>query len=56
MGNNSYAVIILLGKLIGKTGAVSEKSFELALRKVLPSKYHHMIPEEMDALKMGMNY
>jgi len=56
MGNGSYAVIILLGKLIGMTGAVSEESFEMALKKVLPYKYHHMIPEEMEALKKGMNY
>jgi 2-oxoglutarate ferredoxin oxidoreductase subunit gamma len=56
MGNATYAGIILLGKLIAKTGVVSKESFEAALKKVLPPKYHHLIPEEMKALDMGMGY
>lgn len=56
MGNLTYANIILLGKLLGKTGVVSKESFEAALRKVLPAKYHKLIPEEMKALEAGMVY
>ncbi|MDP4094082.1 MAG: 2-oxoacid:acceptor oxidoreductase family protein [Bacillota bacterium] len=56
MGNTTYANIILLGKLIAKTGVISVESFEQGLKKVLPQKYHHMIPEEIKALEMGMNY
>jgi 2-oxoglutarate ferredoxin oxidoreductase subunit gamma len=56
MGNLTYANIILLGKLIKKTGIVSIENFELALRKVLPPKYHYLIPEEMKALEAGLNY
>lgn len=56
MGNLTYANIILLGKLIAKTGVVSKQSFEEALKKVLPSKYHKLIPEEMKALEAGMEY
>lgn len=56
MGNPTYANIILLGKLIGKTGIISIESFTEALKKVLPKKYHHLIPEELKALEMGMNY
>ena len=56
MGNLTYANIILLGKLIAKTGIVSKENFENALKKTLPSKYHYMIPEEMTALEAGMNY
>ena len=56
MGNLTYANIILLGKLLAKTGVVSEESFEKALKKVLPEKKHYMIPEEMKALGMGMKY
>jgi len=56
MGNSTYAGIILLGKLIGSTGIVSKENFENALKKVLPGKYHHMIPEEMKALEIGANY
>jgi len=55
-GNKTYAGIILLGALIGKTQIVSEGSFEKALKGVLPKKKHYMIPEEMDMLKKGMNY
>lgn len=56
MGNLTYANIILLGKLIGKTGIVSKENFEEALRKVLPEKKHYMIPEEIKALETGINY
>ena len=55
MGNMTFANIIILGKLIAKTGIVSVQSFEDALKKVLPKKYHHMIPEEIKALEAGMN-
>lgn len=56
MGNLTYANIILLGKLIEKTGIVSKENFELALKKVLPPKYHYLIPEEMKALEAGINF
>ncbi|HHW47455.1 MAG TPA: 2-oxoacid:ferredoxin oxidoreductase subunit gamma [Clostridiaceae bacterium] len=56
MGNSTYACIILLGKLLGSTGIVSKENFENALKKVLPEKYHHMIPDEMKALEIGMKY
>lgn len=56
MGNLTYANIILLGKLIAKTGIVSVKNFEEALREVLPEKKHYLIPEELKALETGMNY
>jgi len=56
MGNQTYANIIILGKLLAKTGIVSKESFEAALKKVLPPKKHHMIPDEMKALDLGYNY
>ena len=56
MGNLTFANIILLGKLIEKTGVVSKENFEEALKKVLPSKYHSLIPEEMKALETGAKY
>lgn len=56
MGNVTYANIILLGKLIEKTGIISKENFEEALKKGLPQKYHYLIPEEMKALEAGMNY
>jgi 2-oxoglutarate ferredoxin oxidoreductase subunit gamma len=56
MGNVTYANIIILGKLIAKTGAVTKENFEKALRKVLSEKKHYLIPEEMKALEAGINY
>jgi 2-oxoglutarate ferredoxin oxidoreductase subunit gamma len=56
MGNLTYANIIILGKLLAKTGIVSKESFEAALKKVLPAKKHYMIPEEMQALGVGHDY
>ncbi|MHB8064097.1 MAG: 2-oxoacid:acceptor oxidoreductase family protein [Ruminiclostridium sp.] len=56
MGNLTYANIIILGKLLAKTGIISKESFEAALKKVLPPKKHHMIPEEMQALGVGHDY
>jgi 2-oxoglutarate ferredoxin oxidoreductase subunit gamma len=56
MGNLTYANIIMLGKLIHETGAVSAEYIEKGLRKVLPEKKHHLIPEEMKALQLGMEY
>lgn len=56
MGNLTYANIIMLGKLLAETGVVSSESFEKGLKKVLPEKKHYLIPEEMKALEIGMNY
>jgi len=56
MGNMTYANIIMLGKLIKETGVVSKEYFEMGLKKVLPPRKHNMIPEEMKALEIGMDY
>lgn len=56
MGNQTYANIILLGALIAKTGIVSKGTFEAALRKTLPEKYHNLIPEEMEAMEKGAKF
>ncbi|HOQ07348.1 MAG TPA: 2-oxoacid:acceptor oxidoreductase family protein [Clostridiales bacterium] len=56
MGNLTFANIIMLGKLIKETGVVSAESFENGLKKVLPEKKHYMIPDEMKALRIGMDY
>lgn len=56
MGNPTFANIILLGKLIGRTNIISKENFEAALKKVLPEKKHHLIPEEMKAFEIGMGF
>jgi len=55
-GNKTYSNIYLVGKLIRETGCVKAENFEKALYGILPVKRHHMIPEEMDVLKIGMEY
>lgn len=56
IGNVAFANIILLGKLIAKTGIVSEDNFENALYKILSKGKHHLIPLEMKALRYGIEY
>lgn len=56
MANVAFANMILLGKLISLTNIVSSKSMAEALKEILPEKKHHLIPEEMKALEMGMFY
>lgn len=56
MGNLAFANIVMLGKLIKETGVVSTENFEKALKKVLPERKHYLIPDEMKALKTGMDY
>ena len=56
MGELTYSNVFLLGKIIEKTGCVSLDSFEKALFDVLPKRKHHMVPEEMRVLAIGMAY
>ena len=56
VGNKAYSNIYLLGKLIKETGCFKVESFEKALYGILSKKKHHMIPEEMAVLKVGMDY
>ena len=56
MGNQTFAGIILLGKIIAESKAITEQGFETALNMVLKEKYKKLIPEEMKALRAGMEY
>jgi 2-oxoglutarate ferredoxin oxidoreductase subunit gamma len=49
----TLASIILLGRLNSQLKIFNRESFEEALKKVLPSKKHHLIPLEMEAFDMG---
>jgi len=55
-GNSAFANVILAGKLIAETGVVSPAAIEGALAKTLSSRYVHLIPQEMEMLKFGMEY
>lgn len=56
MGNQAFANIIMLGRLIAETGVISSEYFEKGLKKILPESKHYLIPKEMKALELGMNY
>ena len=56
MGNIAYANMMLLGKLIARTGIVARESIEKALGEILPEKYRALIPDELRALDIGMAY
>lgn len=56
IGELTYSNVFLLGKIIERTGCVSLDSFEKALYDVLPKRKHHMVPEEMRVLAIGMAY
>ena len=55
-GNKAFSNIYLIGKLIKETGIITPESFEKALYGVLSKSKHHLIPQEMEALKAGMEY
>ena len=55
-GNKAFSNIYLIGKLIKETGINTPESLEKALYGVLSKSKHYLIPQEMEALKAGMDY
>jgi len=55
-GNMSFASIMLLGCLTGKTGVIRRDTFESALTATLPERLHHLIPAEMEVFDLGGSY
>lgn len=45
--------MIVLGALIDRTGVVQMTSVLAALRKVLPERYHHLLPLNEQAIRRG---
>jgi 2-oxoglutarate ferredoxin oxidoreductase subunit gamma len=56
MGNTAFANIVLLGKIVKERNIVTIENFRKSLYEVLPKRKHHMIPLEMEAFDIGMNY
>jgi 2-oxoglutarate ferredoxin oxidoreductase subunit gamma len=50
------ANIILLGKLIGETGIISDEHFKAAVDKVVPATKQKLRDNDMRAMKMGAQY
>ncbi len=56
MGNSVFANVILLGKLLELTNIIPKDVVMEAIKHVLPEKKHYMIPDEIKALELGMNF
>jgi 2-oxoglutarate ferredoxin oxidoreductase subunit gamma len=54
MKNTKIMNMIVLGAFIARTRVVRIESILAALRKVLPERYHHLLPLNEQALKRGM--
>jgi len=53
MQNSRIMNMIVLGSFIEQTHVVSIESIMQALKKVLPERYHHLLPLNEQALKRG---
>ncbi len=54
MQNTKIMNMIVLGAFIERTHVVEMDSVMQALRKVLPERYHHLLPLNQQALRRGM--
>lgn len=52
--NSRIMNMIMLGAFLEYTGVVSPDSVMQALKKVLPDRYHHLLPLNEQALRRGM--
>jgi 2-oxoglutarate ferredoxin oxidoreductase subunit gamma len=52
--NTKIMNMIVLGAFIGRTQVVKIESIMAALRKVLPERYHNLLPLNEQALRRGM--
>ena len=56
LGNMNFAVIYLLGCMNANSNCISAKTFEAALKEVLPERHHHLIPAEMEVFAKGAEF
>ncbi len=54
MKNTKIMNMIVLGAFLGRAHVVGHEAVMEALRKVLPERYHHLLPLNEEALKKGM--
>ncbi len=53
--NKKVANMIMVGAFLGTCEAVRVESVMKALEKVLPERYHHLIPVNMQAVELGQS-
>ncbi len=54
MKNSRVMNMIVLGAVLGRTHVVEMESVMSALKKVLPERYHHLLPLNEQAIRRGM--
>ncbi len=54
MKNTKIMNMIVLGAFLGRNQVVGTEAVMEALRKVLPERYHHLLPLNEEALRRGM--
>ena len=55
IGNARLASIVCVAALIGYTDVIKKvESIEKALKSVIPERHHKLIPQNMEAVKLGM--
>ena len=52
-GSTRFAAIICMSVLVGYTDVIKLETVSEALTKVLPEKYHNLIPKNMEAAQAG---
>jgi 2-oxoglutarate ferredoxin oxidoreductase subunit gamma len=55
LGNPKVANMILVGAFLGVSDVIEAPSVMKALEKVLPERYHHLIPVNMKAVELGQS-
>lgn len=55
-GLKGLANIILIGKLMEQTGFCTLETMTKAISKVVPAKKQHLVPKNIEAIELGMNY
>ena len=55
-GLKGLANIILIGKLMEQTGFCNLDTMSKAIAKVVPARKQHLVPKNVEAIELGMNY
>ena len=55
-GLKGLANIILIGKLMEQTGFCAMDTMKKTIEKIVPPKKQHLIPKNVEAIEMGMNF
>lgn len=55
LGNKKIYNMVILGALLSVNPIIEEENVLKGMKKSLPERYHHLIPLNQEAIKLGMN-